>query len=290
MISRAGVLRPAGRAWWESARGAFHRDMTVPPVDGGLIARVRRRFEPAAENITVFHVTHHKAGSQWIHRILHELVYDRVVMPEERDQAINVQFIERAIRPGAVYPTLYVTRDQFESVAIPRHSRWFVVIRDLRDTLVSAYFSIKHSHALTTDAQIGMRHRLHAMSVEDGMLQVLDDWLPQLAAIQRSWLGGPDDILKYEDMLQSDDEILERVLLGHCRLPVSRERLREVLVANKFEARSGRKRGQEDVTSHERKGIAGDWKNHFTDKIAKTFKERFGELLVATGYETDWRW
>jgi len=122
------------------------------------------------------------------------------------------------------------------------------------------------------------------------MLQVLDDWLPQLAAIQRSWLGGPDDILKYEDMLQSDDEILERVLLGHCRLPVSRERLREVLVANKFEARSGRKRGQEDVTSHERKGIAGDWKNHFTDKIAKTFKERFGELLVATGYETDWRW
>ena len=102
MISRAGVLRPAGRAWWESARGAFHRDMTVPPVDGGVIARVRRRFEPAAENITVFHVTHHKAGSQWIHRILHELVYDRVVMPEERDQAINVQFIERAIRPIAL--------------------------------------------------------------------------------------------------------------------------------------------------------------------------------------------
>jgi lipopolysaccharide transport system ATP-binding protein len=63
-----------------------------------------------------------------------------------------------------------------------------------------------------------------------------------------------------------------------------------VVLANRFEARSGRRRGEEDVASHERKGVAGDWKNHFTDKVAKAFKDRFGELLVATGYEKDSRW
>jgi hypothetical protein len=290
MFSRVGALGPARRASRASNRGAFRWDRAVLPVGEGLVARVRRRFEPAASNITVFHVTHHKAGSQWINRILHGLAHDRLVIPEVRDQTINVQFFERSIRPGAVYPTVYVTREQFESVAIPKDSRWFVVIRDLRDTLVSAYFSIKHSHQMTTDHELRSRGHLHAMSVGDGMLHLIDVWLPERAAMQRSWIGGPDHILKYEDLLQSDEEILERVLLGHCRLPVNREKLREALFANRFEARSGRKLGQEDVSSHERKGIAGDWKNHFTDKIAKAFKERFGELLVATGYETDSRW
>ena len=259
----------------------------MPLAGGALTIRARQWFEPSP---TVFHVTHPKAGSQWINRILHALAYDRLVIPEVRNQTINVQFIERPIRRGAVYPTVYVTREQFESVTIPKDSRWFVVIRDLRDTLVSAYFSIAHSHVMTDDHSLRERDRLRTMSFEDGMLHLLDDRLPDWAAIQRSWLHGPDCILKYEHMLQRDEEILQQVLLGHCRLPVSREKFREVLSANRFEAWSGRKPGEEDIGSHERKGIAGDWKNYFTDKVAKAFKDRFGELLVATGYETDWRW
>ena len=76
----------------------------------------------------------------------------------------------------------------------------------------------------------------------------------------------------------------------HCRLPVAPARLREVILANRFEAKAGRKPGEEDVASHERKGVAGDWKNHFSARLARRFKDRFGELLVATGYERDDRW
>src|SRR5262245_49094046 len=94
--------------------------------------------------LTIFHVTHHKAGSQWINRILHALAYDRIVQPEVE----STQFLTKPIIQGSVYPTVYVTREQFESVKLPRHWKRFVVIRDLRDTLVSAYFSFKHSHAL----------------------------------------------------------------------------------------------------------------------------------------------
>jgi len=280
-----GGLRELGRVFGrrnaadESA--AFR--WSAPGAGRGLLARW---FGPATGPATVFHVTHHKAGSQWINRILHAVAYDRLVHPEPDD----TQFLDRPIQPGRVYPTVYVTREQFEGVRVPAGSRRFVVIRDLRDTLVSAYFSIKHSHAMAAEHHLRLRGRLRECAVEEGLSYLLDAWLPERAAVQRSWLGGPDDVLKYEDMLRNDEEILPRVLLGHCRLDVSPEKLREVILANRFEALAKRKPGQEDVSSHERKGIAGDWKNYFTDRLARRFKDRFGELLVAAGYERDDRW
>ena len=259
---------------WGERRGA-----------AGLLDRVRGWLAPAGLP-TVFHVTHHKAGSQWINRIFHALAYERLVLPERDDS----QFLEAPVQAGKIYPTLYVTREQFESVRVPENSRRFVVIRDLRDTLVSAYFSIKHSHAMEAEGDLRMRERLHACGFEDGLLYLIDTWLPDRAAVQQSWLGGPDDILKYEDMLRRDEEILARVLLDHCRLGVTREKFREVVLANRFESRAGRKPGAEDVNSHERKGVAGDWQNHFTAKVADAFKARFGTLLIDTGYERDAGW
>jgi len=268
------------------AGGAFRWDTALPAVGGGLVSRVRRWLGPAVGTPTVFHITHHKAGSQWVNRVLHALAYDRLVLPEAGD----AQFFRKPLVPGKVYPTVYVTREQFETATLPPNSRWFVVIRDLRDTLISGYFSIKHSHAMEEEADLQLRARLHDSSFEDGMLHLLDHWLPERAAVQESWANGPDDALKYEDILARDEEILGRVLIGHCRLAITPERLKEVVLANRFEARAGRKRGEEDVKSHERKGVVGDWRNHFTDSFAKAFKARYGELLVATGYEKNGRW
>lgn len=48
----------------------------------------------------------------------------------------------------------------------------------------------------------------------------------------------------------------------------------------------GRKPGEEDVTSHYRRGVAGDWKNHLTDRHLAAIRERFGDLVERLGY--DW--
>ena len=45
--------------------------------------------------------------------------------------------------------------------------------------------------------------------------------------------------------------------------------------------RQCRKRGEEDLLAHERKGVAGDWRNYFTPGLARLFRDRFGETLVA---------
>jgi hypothetical protein len=64
-----------------------------------------------------------------------------------------------------------------------------------------------------------------------------------------------------------------------------------ILWLHSFERKShGRKRGQEDVNSHYRKGIAGDWRTYFTPKVCKLFKERYGNLLVKLNYEKDLDW
>jgi hypothetical protein len=103
-------------------------DQRVAAVDVG----------PSAKWPTLIHVTQAKAGSQWIHRILRGLAPNRVV--EVTDESAHLRV---PIHSGMIYPTAYVTKDEFDSVVLPPSSRRFVVIRDLRDTLVSHYFSIK---------------------------------------------------------------------------------------------------------------------------------------------------
>ncbi|MGB9871743.1 MAG: Wzt carbohydrate-binding domain-containing protein [Anaerolineae bacterium] len=236
---------------------------------------------------TIFHITHWKAGSQWIHKILAQCVPDKIVPP----QLDETQFLHWPLQPGKVYPTVYVTKQQFDSVRLPSNFRRFVIIRDLRDTLVSAYFSIKVSHPVLEPRLANWRAVLHSLSLEDGMIYLMDEWLPGCARIQVSWLEAGERLIRYEDLLEHDLEILEPLLLEQCQLPVSRERFREVVLANRFERLTGgRPRGQEDISAHERKGIAGDWRNYFTDRVKQAFKTRYGGLLVATGYEKDLNW
>jgi hypothetical protein len=85
---------------------------------------------PAAPVATIFHVTHWKAGSQWLNKIINRCVGDRVVFAD----AYGDQFLRRPLLRGRVYTTCYVTRQEFYCVPLPEPWHRFVVIRDLRDT------------------------------------------------------------------------------------------------------------------------------------------------------------
>jgi hypothetical protein len=239
------------------------------------------------EQPTIFHVTHWKAGSQWIKKILKDCVPDQLVEPEVRE----VQFKIKPIQAGMVYPTVYVTRQQFDSVRLPPNWRRFVVIRDLRDTLISGYFSLKVSHPLIAPRLEYWRSMLQQMDVSEGLIYLMDEWLPPSADIQLSWVEAGERLIRYEDLLEHDLEVLEPVLIDECALPVTRDQLRKAVLKNRFERLTrGRERGRENIQAHERKGVAGDWRNYFDDRVKEAFKERFGELLVATGYERDSNW
>jgi lipopolysaccharide transport system ATP-binding protein len=112
----------------------------------------------------------------------------------------------------------------------------------------------------------------------------------RIAKLQSSWVQGNDRLLlRYEDLVADEYGVIPR-MLDYCEVEVAANELQRVIQHNSFEAKTGRKPGEEDMMSHHRKGIVGDWRNHFTDRVKEEFKARFGDVLIATGYEKNLNW
>jgi lipopolysaccharide transport system ATP-binding protein len=231
------------------------------------------------------HITHGKAGSTWIDLILRKL-FEGQVAPRLWEMPERFSF-----EKYPVYAAVFMTRDKFLSYPELAPIKRFVVIRDLRDTLISQYFSMRDTHELDPGGIVQERRDiLRACSFEEGLSYLLDKALIKQAAIQQSWVGSGEILLKYEDLIARDLELFTELFLGKMALPVTREQIEQAVTANRFETVFQRKLGEEDATSHGRKGAPGDWQNHFTRAFAQQFQDKYGALLAATGYESDSAW
>jgi lipopolysaccharide transport system ATP-binding protein len=232
----------------------------------------------------IYHVTHWKAGSQWVKGMLADLFPGRAV---KTDHQMQRGVFREAIRPGGIYSPLYINRKAFEAspaAAVPH--RTFVVIRDLRDTLVSWYYSFRYSHPV--NAKVG-NHRgaLEGMSVEDGLVYLAEhhDFFA-LAMIPATWRTSGELIVRYEELIADTAGALGRVL-DHCGLRAAPGELGRVVDAWRFEAKAGRAPGQENPVSHYRKGVSGDWRGYFTARLGAAFYPRYGDLMRKLGYDIE---
>lgn len=236
---------------------------------------------------TVFHITHQKCGSQWIKNILIHCFPDKIVQP-----ALNENhFLNKPVLEGKIYPALYVNKQEFYSVKLPNNYKKFIIIRDLRDTLISLYFSMKISHAILYPSMQVLRDNLKSLNLNDGLkFMINSNQLEKTIAIQTSWVNSGEKIIKYEDLLINDTQILKNILIDDFQLPISNEKLNEIIIKNKFSNLTGREPGTEDILQHNRKGIKGDWKNYFTSELKELFKQKYGDHLIKTGYENNLNW
>lgn len=123
------------------------------------------------------------------------------------------------------------------------------------------------------------------------MLYLIHTWAFMSAAIQRSWLSAGEPFFRFEDITENPTENFRKIFLEHCGLPIDPTLLDEVLARNHFSRCSGgRDKGNEDITSHYRKGTVGDWRLHFSEKTKTEFKRLFNNVLVLGGYERDDLW
>ncbi len=234
----------------------------------------------------VFHITHHKAGSQWIAAILRRTARPIVADPGGRTDYVRDEQLEE----GRVYPAVYLTRQEFEALDLPERWIRFVVIRDFRDAFVSAYWSLKLSHPETSQSISEVRGGLAGMSLHEGLMWLLPRWQSE-ADIVASWIGVEEGLIRYEDLVADDLGILVPLLHDRLRLAQSRAQARTVIESTRFEKLTrGRPRGSEDVGAHYRKGVPGDWRNYVVGPVADAFKEHYGQLLIDAGYETDLDW
>jgi hypothetical protein len=96
--------------------------------------------------------------------------------------------------------------------------------------------------------------------------------------------------VRYEDLLAEPVGEVMR-LLEFLGADSDEEVARGCVEAASFEQLSGgRTQGEEASSSFYRKGIAGDWRNYFSEEDRRVFKEEAGELLIRLGYEDDLDW
>lgn len=173
--------------------------------------------------------------------------------------------------------------------------RGFHTVRDPRDIIVSAYFSHRNSHELQ-DWLEDHRQALLGCDKDEGLHLQMDFWLMEYMLNQmREWDYDNERILelRWETLTGDPSRELRRAFefVGLFDRGLSSETFQELLAKHSFEAKSGgRSRGDGDAKSHYRRGVPGDWRNHFGPYHVQKFKSTYGDLVLDWGYENGGDW
>lgn len=272
---------------------------------------------------------HHKCASSWIQRIVWNLTadcgfeYRKIGRLEVGDEAR----IGRELADAPGLRSLGLPNARWEMVGQLPDFNGFHVVRDPRDMLVSAYFSHVKSHRIypnTPAFYVEHRERLQKASLEEGLMLELDGPMKEVFGDMAQWRPSSDRRIvevKMEDLtgnpaatfrsileqtgrgiadapypawwfVSRSNQLLRRKFgkAGIPREQVDRKSIEWHTGRLAFSKITGRKPGEEDSSSHLRKGTPGDWRNHFWGGLGHAFQERYGTLLEAYGYEPDEGW
>jgi hypothetical protein len=133
------------------------------------------------------------------------------------------------------------------------------------------------------------RQILARLSKTDGLALVICNHLRDAISIQESWLRSGTKVFRYEDMRSCQQDGF-REIFEFCGLDIDEGRRRRIVSRNSFERKTWWRLGRGSARSHLRRGVVGDWKNHFCDRLKRLFKIHYGQHLISAGYETDDSW
>jgi len=132
-----------------------------------------------------------------------------------------------------------------------------------------------------------LRRRLEGLDEVDGMkltLETLDEW--GLFRAQRSW-GPPGSgdvpVFRYED-LAADHRSFLRDVFDHLQIRMPESDFEDMCMRKSFRAVTGREQGSEDVASHLRRGMPGDWQEKLAPSLLAALDEMTDGLPQHLGY------
>jgi len=250
----------------------------------------------------LFHCTVQKSASQWVRAILSDArtfqfcglrsyQYQDQLPGKYDPRRLTERRFTEAFPTSTIATPIYIDYDGFASIPKPTHYKAFFVMRDPREVVVSWYYSGKFSHPLVGDLET-MRRDLVRLSEQDGLLLAIDHLHAfGLFAAQRSWADAPTkdaNVLpvRYEDLIAADPLPAFERLFAHCDIAMPRNVLGELLRTYSFEQLSGHKAGDEDLKAHYRKGVSGDWRTHFDEKVKAHFTSVAGDLIGLWNYDS----
>ncbi len=170
-------------------------------------------------------------------------------------------------------------RDLISWRAILPEARMVSTTRDGRDCYVSLWFHLypeREPLAAENRADFVGRLQGHAAT-----------WRDTMAKFRKDAADNPERhfAIRYESLLADAEAEMAR-LFSWFGCDASEPTVAEIVARNAFSVASGGRRpGEADPKSFLRKGIAGDWKNHFDEECNRLYCEVAGEALTAAGYE-----
>ena len=240
---------------------------------------------------------HHKCATQWVRRIVTDIC--NTIGREPVILRGWKQFGDRSMVASLGASSTFLCLMNADMRYLPvlhrldNGFRGFHIVRDPRDVVVSAYYSHLYSHKPFEGLE-ERREQLKAVPKAEGLMLELENRQHEFRSMLEWDYDQPNVLeLRMEDVTTAAAKEIPRVIeflgLGAAD-GLTERRLRDIVAAHDFTVLAGRHPGEEDVTSHYRKGVKGDWTNHFGWEHVAYFKERYGELLIRLGYEKNHDW
>jgi len=261
------VIERRDKLWWHKFNGLMRRG-----IAHGVL-------NPVANPIVL--TEYPKSGGSWMSQMLSaalDIPYTRNRLPTLGDQILHGCFLK--------------VHSKIDTV---------VVWRDGRDTMISYYYHMMFDKPITSAmAGKSLRSQLGVSDPHD-----VDKYLPRFVEwacvggyprftwsdFVKKWHGTEGVVFtSYEACLDDPYKELTEILTFFDRLTQSESELQRVIESHSFESQSNRKRGEEDINSFIRKGIAGDWKNSFNSESRRIFHHHCGPELKLLGYAEDDSW
>ncbi len=158
-------------------------------------------------------------------------------------------------------------------------SKFIHIIRDGRDAAVSTWAVNDHR---------GRQEQLTKFPTFTLFAEnFAETWSANVTRMRDFGTANPERYLelRYED-LHREPEPIVRALFEFLGVDAGDAVVTECIDAASFERLTGgRKRGQEQAGAQMRKGVIGDWRNHFDEAAQATFHKQAGDLLKELGYD-----
>ncbi len=166
------------------------------------------------------------------------------------------------------------------------------LVRDGRDVMASYYF-FKYVRKKTRQpdnkyAKI-IYNKLHLRQLgiqpsKPTFSKFLRTHTPQWVNHAQTWLSrNPSAIVRYEDLRSDPVDTLQKIMRA-LEVEIDTTVIYDAVELFQFKRMAKREAGQTEQTAFFRKGVTGDWQNHFTEDDTAFFSRQAGGILTRLGY------
>ncbi len=271
------LIRRARRVLWEK-----------PVIARRRFVQVKDRYPQT----TLFFAGFAKSGSTWLERMLCDALGFVSFFPARWPLGADHRH-QHDLYPGIFSPYqhklaiikghTWAWPENIDCLHREYQGRYLLGVRDPRDAVISAYWYIRrhpdhwdYARVQGMDLQAYIATKVADGSFFDEFTEWMQLWLERRRP-QRCVLA------RYEDLIANTPAELSRII-QELGFPCTQEQVASTTDRYRFEAKSGRRQGEENTAAFLRKGVAGEWQETWPRDSLERVEVRCAPLLRTLGY------